>query len=345
MKWDPRTKPAIWRHGRTIEVPEITFGLRVKGWFVVELLDAATGCVKRRLEFPNLITDAGLDIYFAGTTMLTLTTWCACGTDSTAPAVSQTSLGAEISPSSSNRTNSNGAIADVHAFVGGSFYWSKKITKLFTETQANGNLTEFGLFTANTGGTMWTRQLFKDGGGTPTTIVKTSADQLRITYEYRLYFPSADLVSTKNISGTVYDYTVRPNNVDGAATWGGISGHIEAGAGSSWLGSGGVGPPEGKESNVLVATTDDFGSAGADATPDSVSMAAYTNGTFFRDGTAVWEPGSANFATGFGGTTVGWNGFQNNIRMFQVVFHTTKLPKTNTKRLTLTFRWALTRFP
>lgn len=345
MKWDPHTKPAIWRHGRTIEPKkEIGFGLRVEGWVTVELIDAKTQIVKRRLHFRNLITDAGLNFYFTGTTqLLQMMSWCAVGTDSTAPAVSQTALGAEISPSSTHRTNSDGGIADVHTYVGASDYWSRKFVRRFLEAQANGNLTEFGLFNANTGGTMWTRQLFKDGGGTPTTIVKTSSDQLRITYEFRLYHPAADLVDTINISATVYDYTIRGNSVDDANVWGSTSGHNSLGHGQMWLGSlGGFGASNAKEDNTLVAETSDFGGS---VQPSSQSYASYTSGSFVRDGTIIYEPDIANFASGFGGLSIGWNGFQNQPRMFQVVFNPTKLPKTNTKRLTLTWRWSFTRFP
>jgi hypothetical protein len=338
-----RNLHSIWPRGRTLEVP-VPLKLRVEGWVEVELIDAKTGLIKRHLRFRNLITDAGLNAYYAGSTMSQMTTWAACGTSSTPPANGDTALIAEVTPSTTHRTNQNGGIADVIAHVGASFYWSFKRTFRFLEAQANGNLTEFGLFSAQSAGTMWTRQLFKDGGGTPTTIVKTSSDQLRITYELRVHYPSADIVSTKNISGTVYDYTVRPNDVDNAG--GGWQLHQNSGHGGNWLGSaGGFGACNVFESNTLVATTANFPSSGSGFDQSSQSYASYVAGSFVREGTTIWEPDTGNFATGVGGLTVGHGGFQNQTRLFQVVFHTTKLPKTNTKRLTLVWSWALTRFP
>ena len=45
------------------QVPEISIGftIGVGGYFVVDLLDAESGRIKEHYEFPNLITDLGLD--------------------------------------------------------------------------------------------------------------------------------------------------------------------------------------------------------------------------------------------------------------------------------------------
>src|SRR2546430_17063399 len=87
---------------------EVPVSIKVKGKLVVELIHAATGIVKRRLEFDNLITDAGLNgVGNVGTT-LALTNWAGCGTGSTAPANSDTALVAEITPTTTHTTQSAG---------------------------------------------------------------------------------------------------------------------------------------------------------------------------------------------------------------------------------------------
>lgn len=307
-------------------LPEIKIGL--EGWFTIELIDAKTQRVKRRLRFRNLITDAGLDALGGASTLSSLLTngWIAVGTDSTAPANGDTTLGAEVSPSSTNRTDANGGFfASTSYTPGPPDYWSYFRTWLLTETQGNGNLTEVGIFSANTTGTMFTRQLLKDSGGTPTTITKTSSDQLRINYELRMSIPQSDATSTVTISGTSYDITIRPLGASSTNHWGDFV------ANSWWQGG-----RNGKawETNTLVnRTSDDFGSSGVNQ--DSVAYAAYTNGNKFRDVTIKWEPGSANFATGIGG--IAFMDISNGGYLFQSVF-SPKFAKDATKRLTLVFR-------
>src|SRR5690606_7534789 len=89
-----------------------------------------------------------------------------------------------------------------------------------TENQANGNLAELGFFSAADGGTMWNRQLFRDELGNPTAITKTSEDQLRVTYEYRVYPPWDDLVQEIEVNGVPVEVVNRPQQVASASEWG-----------------------------------------------------------------------------------------------------------------------------
>ena len=344
--WLPEP-PNILRR-RTIEAKDpIALKIGVKGRIYVDLIDAATGIIKRHLEFDNIITDAGLNGFWnAGSTLTGRMSWAAVGTDSTAPATSQTALGAEISPSATHRTNSNGGITDVTTFVGASNYWKLVRTFVFVEAQANGNLTEIGIFNQQaSGGDMWCRQLFKDGVGTPTTVVKTSSDQLRVTYEYRFFYPSADFSGTVTISAVVFDYNVRPNDVDNAS--GSWATGLTALNSSSICGPSGVannGTAKVREGNALVANTSDLAGAGGSAvSATSTSLASYSNGNFYRDATATWEPGDGNFATGIGSMLIGYGGSLNIPLLFQVNFPNAQITKDNTKRLTITYRIAFQR--
>lgn len=314
---------------------------RLEGWFTVELIDARTGLIKRRLHFKNLIVNSGLDAVGtqAGNAISNLLTYCEVGTGSTAPAVTQTTLVTPVTP----RTSANGGIADVGAYVAGppDYYYLRRV-RLFTETEANGNLTEVGFFTtlAAGTGTMFTRQLFKDGTGTPTVITKTSADQLRITYELRVYPPTADVVLPNiTLDGVAYTPTVRALGVDESLYWGG-GGFLFHGVYAGNV----VRSADAFETDVLVARTDAF-VAGSGSAQSSTSQAAYVALNFYRDRTSIWEPGVANFATGIG-MVLTMNAQSNNqgTYLFQVKF-APKIAKTNVKRLTLAFRETWGRYP
>lgn len=330
----------IIRGGRTIEPKSALRGPRigVKGHFTVELIHAATGLIKQRLEFDNLITDAGLNGWWtSGSTIGNSMDYAGVGTDSTAPATSDTALGAEISPAADNRTNNNGSISDVATYVGASNYWKNVRTFLFTEAQANGNLTEIGIFDAVTAGILWCRQLLKDGTGTPTTIVKTSSDQLRVTYEYRFYWDPTDFTSTFDVSGNTVDYIIRPQQVDEATSgsWGVGLTALNPTTICGPTGAASNGTAQAYESNALGAVTD--AKTGSGTSASSQTLEAYVADDFFREATATWEPGIANFATGIGGLTIGYGGSLNIARLFQVSFPNEQIAKDNTKRFTVTF--------
>lgn len=325
----------IIRGGRTIEALIEQPTVRMKGVFTVELLDARTGDVRRRLEFPNLITNAGLDAW-ATTAATLLFQYAACGTGSNVPAATDATLQAEIAPATSNRTNANGGIADVAGYVAGPpEYVFRRKTYLFVEAQANGNLTEFGVFSASSAGTMWSRQLFKDGTGTPTVVVKTNQDQLRITYELRYYPPAADVVLNPfTISGVNYSVTTRPIGMSTTYL-----------ANPSYFGTSAIGNNSAiaASNTALLPRTGGFFSLASSLTCDTHTPAAYVGGSFRVDMTYVWNTGSANFG-GVGLVLNFGSPSTSNDMRFQNLF-TPVLPKDNTKKLTLVFRESWGTYP
>jgi hypothetical protein len=323
-----------------INLPPLMF----RGFLKVELIHAATGHVKRTLEFENLITDIGLN--YVGSTGIIgysfaneLLYACGCGTGSTTPAVTDTGLVAEITPASSNRSTTVGSGADGESYVGGPpEYYQYTHVREFTVSQANGNLTEIGFFTATTSGTMWMRQLFKDGTGTPTTIVKTSSDILRVTYTLRVYPPASDATGTITISGSNYDWTLRPCNTNVSRAWGPGDGNNHGVC--TGLGYWTAPFAAAYETDTLGARTGELsGSATAES---GGSVAAYVTNNYYRDVTAIWAAGSANYATGIGGVEV-WR-TPGARYAFQEVF-SPKFPKDNTKQLTLVHRHSWARYP
>lgn len=244
----------------------------------------------------NLIVDAGLDAFnVSGAPALCY--YCGVGTGSTVPATTQTGLVAPLG----SRTASNGGFTDVRSDESNT-YSRITTTRVFDFAEANGNLTEVGFFQDLSGGTMWMRQLFLDGIGDPTTVVKTADFQLRIVYEIRAYWYVADETYELLVTGTArnvrqlrdidYSWTMLP---EFATTSGLLTADCElrsAGtfgtAGQSYTGGTAV------SSNELV-------------------VASYTLGTYYREFTHRWSAAVANTTTwafvrlgnnGYGGKAV-----------------------------------------
>jgi hypothetical protein len=95
---------------------------------------------------------------------------------------------------------------------------------------------------------------------------------------------------------------------------------------------------EAKESSTLLAIASlEFGNT--DST--SCTPTAYVNGNLWKEVTAIWDPGIANFASGIGSVFHGYG--QSGGLHWQFQFTPTKIPKDNTKRLTLVIRSTYTR--
>lgn len=178
---------------------EITLGL--EGRFRWELI--RKGKVIQRGEMKNLIVDGGLDAIGAGITINTLINTLHVGTGSSTPAANQTALDADLASTASNGGFADGATTSGTGFT----YWFKTRTRLFTEAEAIGNLTELGFFSA--AGTMFNRQLFKDTGGNPVSVPKTADDQLKVIFEWRIYSQQVADVQNIDISGVMTEVQTR----------------------------------------------------------------------------------------------------------------------------------------
>ena len=320
---------------RYVEVGVIRRGIGVEGYFTVELVHARTGVVKRRLRFRNLITNAGLNALAGGAQIGALINYLAVGTGSAEPDVEDTALVSEIGP----RTNSTGGFTSEVGSVGsGAFveYWWRRITRVFTESQANGNLAELGFYDQPSGGTLWNRQLFLDEQQEPTVITKTSDDQLRVIYEYRIYPPMLDNEQDITINGVPTHVINRVCQVANSVHWG------DQGA-LSTLGS------LVSSSNALTAYSGPIGNrdgnpSGSPVNATSCVTQSYTAGTFYRERQVIWGPSVANFAGGIYSISSFNGAFSGSGRgaAFQVSFDP-PIMKTDTQRLIVLERWTYNR--
>lgn len=318
------------------EVSVIRTGVEVEGYYDVELVHARTGFVKRRLRFRNIVTNAGLD-YICGSNnsnnqnVSTINEYVAVGTGSTPPTVNDTQLEAEIA-----RTNNSGGFSAQNTFEGAGdlrLYNGRRMTRVFTESQANGNLTELGMFNASAGGVMWNRQLFRDELGNPTTIVKTPEDQLRITYEYRVYPPFDDEIYEVNVNGTPTQVTMRALLVTATNGWGYAT---TLGGQLNYLGF--VTPAAGSRAHTQTELLSrSSGAPGAAVSATSAVRHDYVPGTFYREREDIFSPAVANQVNSWIGV-----GSHSNTAIFQLLLNP-GIEKTDTERLVLLHRFSVAR--
>lgn len=310
--------------------------VRVEGWFSVELVHARSGVVAQYIPpFRNLVVDAGLDA-LAVTGPTTLAQYCAVGTGNTVPANGQVGLVAELA-----RTISNGGFADVSGIAVDNTYVYNRVTRVFTQAQANGVLAELGMFRNSSGAPMFARQLIKDAGGTATTITKTVDYELRITYEVRVYTQPTDVVYSAMINGVATNITSHSN---GHGSWLISLGSSFAPADDS--GGGGTNNywrASALETQVLVASTAGQESGAIANTVTNVT--AYVAGNFYREATCEWNSATANFATGVGHfQTPGISGAIHGL-WFQHGIPNPKPNKTGLQKYVLVQRMSWARYP
>lgn len=148
------------------------------------------------VEQPNLITDIGMDRIGTDTNCLDaeirtngFRRSLAVGTGSTAPAVTDTTLVAEV-----QRASSAGSYASegYNLTVDGTAeeYTIESIARRLVTMTADRNLTEFGLSSSATAGTaIEIRELFRDGSETPITISLLTGKSVLVTHSFLVTLP------------------------------------------------------------------------------------------------------------------------------------------------------------
>lgn len=309
--------------------------VRVRGLLRVRLLREDGSVRVDSGWFPNLITDAGLDmfggVYPAGYAMSSIPVapyQCAVGTGNTAPAYKDTALVSEVGHStglnppvsSSPKYNAGyNSASPAYLYATGVF--------VFALGAIVGNLAEIGTgaTTTATPSTLYlfSRALIVDGGGSPTTISVTSADQLEVTYQLRLYVDLTDAPYSITISGVNYTGVVRRASLGTASEQVVTSLPTTIGAN---VYNGTIGSVTGSPS-------------GSSAFLNSGSI-SYTAGTYFASYTFSFGTGDGNLAGGISAMQVQISPFG----YWQLSF-SPAIAKDNTKTLTLTYNISWARYP
>lgn len=215
-----KTRTRLWHPEVLTNYINADIHMGISGYFHVQLIDAVTGVIKQDLQFKNLLTNAclngiGDDTFNTGIGQNGFT-HLAVGLGNSLPNVTNVALDAQLV-----RSNNDGGIADVLGSNSNPEYGYVRRTRLFTQSQANGDLKELGFFNSNAGGVLLNRALFRDSAGNPTTVTKTSQDILLVIYEWRLSAPLNDQTGTllylNNTQSS--DWILRPQGVNLQTHW------------------------------------------------------------------------------------------------------------------------------
>lgn len=288
-------------------------------------------------EFDNLILDAGLDRVAAGTLM----SHCHVGSGAATPATTDTSLQTFLASSSTTGTGNN-----TTTYVAGPpDYIELLVVRTFGAGVGTGNISEIGMGWSATTGSLFSRALVVDGGGSPLTIVKAADETLTVEYRLRIYPPASDVTGSKTISGSSYSYVIRPALVStvalgpGSFGWNtsyllGFSSGIRLGNVATAYGSGAT----------LGTRTSTPSAASQTNAYGSLSSATYSTGSYSRQCTLTSGLSNANTTGGVGALLFGFQSDGDSASIgaaFQISFSPV-LPKDATKVLNLTFTitWA-----
>ena len=285
----------------------------------------------------NLITDAGLE---ALGQPVTLFAYCMVGEGNTAPAVTDTALQTQVAYRAGGFGTTSAGIVTSSPRYG----W-QRVTFPFVQGAVIGNIAEVGIGWTTTA--VFSRSLVS-----PAAPIG-SIDQLTVTYELRMYLPTADVTGSKTIGGTSYNYTIRAikaasSSYAGQSSFGWAPNPNGLGASArEWTTTNGFagyagacyGPTAQLSTNIEdVALQLSGGGTASTSAPSSVSNAAYAANSLECQFTHTWGASAANFGgiqgfiySGFFGT-------------YQCVLDAA-LPKDNTKELQMTWKQTWARRP
>ncbi|MDX0622900.1 hypothetical protein GOD54_23660 [Sinorhizobium medicae] len=247
------------------QASEVNLNVQLKGHFSLVAIKADGSGRRELAEFENLILNQGLNLlHTTGSTNV----WCRVGSGSTAPAVGQTALVAQIAGTQTltAQTVTSDSVAPYPVIV--------SRTYRFGQGQAAGNIAEVGVGSDQSSpGTLFCRALVLDGNGQPTTITVLADEYLEVTYRLTIYPAVADSLSTVNLAGVETSVRLRPANL-GTNSWANttnfLRGPILDGAGYGGVSASGVGPVTSQPENQIG-----FFPSGA--------IRPYTPGSYFRD--------------------------------------------------------------
>lgn len=254
--------------------------------------------------FPNLITNVGLDMFGTNENYLY---GCSVGTGSTTPAFTDTGLSSSLATTHSTSSNSSGTNSSP------SYAW-RRITWVFSIGAAAGNLSEVGILGYS--GNAFSHALILDGLGSPTTITVLGDEILSVTYELRKYSPTSDVTGTVHLDGVDYAWVCRASNV---WSWGASPTADTTSIYYVYWFSGSIG------ADIFSAPS------GTNNRSDGVTD-SYSTGTYTRTGHSSIGISEGNYSGGIGAVT-----FQSNDSYQYQIGFTPKIPKDNTKNLSLSF--------
>lgn len=306
------------------EAIEIPMHISLQGFYKIEAV-RPDGEVRVLADwFPNLITNAGLDLLPTTNPALNAYRYCQVGSGSTAPAFTDTALVSRVAGVITTRSQYAND-ADGVVTTSPRYTFDNNLFEFGTGVAA-GNLSEIGVGTSATGGTLFSRALILDGGGNPTTITVLADEILRVTYQLRWYIPEDDAAFSFTMSGTTYNCVSRAAEAGSVQRWPGTRAYEPAG---NWSRETVIG-----YSGALGAITSTPATQVASSSPTVTMVGTYVPGSY-----EVTYRGSFSTAE-FNGTIAAIKINPANLGTHQISF-SPALAKDNTKtlRLDIKFTW------
>jgi hypothetical protein len=269
--------------------------------------------------FDNLITDAGLNAMGSDGYMNA----CQVGNGNTAPVNGNTAMESFLAGTTTKNSNT------VSAESSSPWYGARTVTYRFAAGEAEGNVSEVGIATAATGGTLFSRALVVDGE-TPVTITVLPDEFLDVTYQLQWVPPTSDVVTTvvdSGPAGTSHTVRLRACEVD----------TVDTGGTQGWTGnatsttSGAVelstSPLANRAYNGSIGAIDESPAGSADNSA-SATNDAYVDTSLEKTGSITFGLNDANFDI----TAIKF--YFRNGGTWQAGF-SPAIPKDNTKTLTI----------
>lgn len=286
---------------------KINFALH--GRYMFERSNEVGELIERTPWFDNIITNVGKDQFLTLTAGATFAP--VVGTGSTAPAATDTTLATFLAGVSTG-TGAQTYLQEIN-FSSAPYYVRLTFKTRFGLGVAAGNVSEVGMHASNSTGTtpnaasqLFSRALVKDALGTPVVVTVLPTEYLDVTWELTIYITTSTSGTVpQNIKGvnTTPAYVMTP-----AATAISPVGAFSGGWGllSSTSGTGAVFaqfPIPFTSTNAssertrlypnttaqpAISATSSNGTNASTNNASSVSSAAYTPGTFYRDFTYSW---------------------------------------------------------
>lgn len=235
----------------------------------------------------NLITDAGLN--YLGTTFQDNLAMCRIGTGNTAPANSDTALGAQVGMTTTAGTGNN----ETGVGSGNTYIYRRVVRRFPAGTLSGVNLSEVGM-AASSSASLFSRSLIKDTGGVPTTITLAADEVLDVSYELRMYVSGADVVVPTTIDGVATDVTIRAQGWPTGAGWADRRANIGSAITSLLFSN----SQNGAFETQLPASTSVSSYPGWNNS--AIPWNSYVPGSFSRSATVTLSLAQGNYSTGVG---------------------------------------------
>lgn len=301
---------------------QISPELQIQGFYKLQIGNAETGEIRETLEFSNLITNIGLNRIATAPAI----SYCYVGSGNATPAFTDEKLSVLVAAT----TTLQGAIET--KATAAPLWAGQAVTFRFAAGAAAGNLSEIGM--GWNGATqalhlLFSRALIKDGAGNPTTITVLANEFLDVTYEFRVYLPTDDVVfDGVVVYGNPHKLTVRGFQ----QLAGSQAGFVRNG----WA----IHSVSAYANFVMQAATASTAVGSIIGSTGPVS-AGYVDGSLKRGWVGTFSLTTGNNAAGISGFVLTTSSGSQSIPAFQILVEP-PIMKDNTKTLNLscTWRWA-----